>query len=255
MLLSIFSYLTPLDLIRCTRVCHRWYLLVSHHQQLWRRLFLRPECTNGNIGAVHVKHIEPFISILSTRCASSLLYIDLPVELITVEVLRELAIHCPNLEYLTLDFSSAMQLHDFSDLHEFPCNLKRLCICLSEVIFLEGFMRRIYGYISSLNTLHIIGTMEKDSVSIVEETDSYETINITKIKASAPNLRIINLYGISFVDDSHIEGIASGCLHLQCLALNFCIRITGTSFKVLMNRCERLQCLLLQNTGKFNFLL
>ncbi|CAF2589671.1 unnamed protein product [Rotaria sp. Silwood2] len=248
-LISIFSYLTPLDLIRCTRVCHRWHLLISHHQQLWRRLFLRPDCTNGNIGAVHVRHIDKFIYMLGTRCASSLIYIDLPVELVTVEVLRVLALHCPNLEYLTLDFSSAMQLHDFSELNEFPCNLKRLCICLSEVIFLEAFMRRIYGYISSLNTLHIIGTIEKTSISTTDETDTYETINISKIKTNAPNLRVINLYGIGFIDDNHIELIASGCMHLQCLALNFCVRIRGTSFKTLMNRCARLQCLLLQNTG------
>jgi hypothetical protein len=172
------------------------------------------------------------------------------VELVTVEIIRELAVHCPNLEYLTLDFSTAMQLHDFNDLNEFPCNLKRLCICLSEVIFLEAFMRRIYGFLSSLHTIHIIGTIENSSVSAQEEVDNYETINITRIKASAPNLRVINLYGIGFIDDSHIEGIASGCIHLQCLALNFCIKICGTSFKNLMTRCEKLRCLLLQNTGE-----
>jgi anti-anti-sigma regulatory factor len=143
-----------------------------------------------------------------------------------------------------------MQLHDFSELNEFPCNLKRLCICLSEVIFLEAFMRRIYGYISSVHTLHIIGTIENSSVSTQEENDNYETINISKIRAHAPNLRVINLYGISFVDDSHVEAIASGCIHLQCLALNFCVRVIGTSFKNLIIRCGKLQCLLLQNTGE-----
>jgi len=145
-----------------------------------------------------------------------------------------------------------MQLHDFSELNEFPCNLRGLCICLSDVIFLEGFMRRIYGFLSSLHTLHIIGTLEKSSVistSSPEETDSYETINISKIKANAPNLRTINLYGVGFIDDNHIEAIASGCIHLECLALNFCTRVTGTSFKNLMNRCRKLVCLLLQNTG------
>jgi len=111
-------------------------------------------------------------------------------------------------------------------------------------------MRRIYGFLSSLNTLHIIGTIEKSAASTAEETDNYETINISKIKAHAPNLRVINLYGVTFVDDSHIEAIASGCIHLQCLALNFCTRVTGTSFKLLMSRCDKLQCLLLQNTGE-----
>ncbi|CAF3761946.1 unnamed protein product [Adineta steineri] len=251
-LLAVFSYLTPLDLIRCTRVCHRWHLLVSHHSHLWRRLFLRPDSSNGYTGAVHVRRLDLFIHAIATRFNSSLIYIDLPIELITIEVLRELAIRCPNLEYLTLDFSSAMQLHDFSDLNEFPCNLKRLCICLSEVIFLEGFMRRIYSFLSSLRTLHIIGTLEKSSListSSPEETDNYETINISKIKANAPNLHTINLYGVGFIDDNHIEAIASGCIHLECLALNFCTQVTGTSFKNLMNRCRKLKCLLLQNTG------
>jgi hypothetical protein len=79
------------------------------------------------------------------------------MELITADILHELANKCPNLKYLTLDFSAAMQLHDFNDLNSFPCNLKMLCICLSEVIFLEGFMRRIYTYLSSLEILQIIG--------------------------------------------------------------------------------------------------
>lgn len=79
------------------------------------------------------------------------------MELITADVLHELANKCLNLKYLTLDFSTAMQLHDFNDLNAFPCNLKMLCICLSEVIFLEGFMRRIYAFLSSLEVLQIIG--------------------------------------------------------------------------------------------------
>lgn len=253
LLLVIFAYLTPLDLVRCTRVCHRWHQLISRHTSLWRRLYLRPDCSHGHAGAVHVHRLDAFLHALATRFSSALVYIDLPIELITIEVLRELAIRCPNLEYLTLDFSTAMQLHDFTDLHEFPCNLKRLCICLSDVIFLEGFMRRIYAFLSSLHILHVIGTLEKSSsasFSSPEETDDYETINITKIKANAPNLRVINLYGVCFIDDSHVEAIASGCIHLECLALNYCTRFKGTSLKSLMTRCRKLTCLLLQNTGK-----
>ena len=191
------------------------------------------------------------------------------MELITADVLHELANKCPNLKYLTLDFSTAMQLHDFNDLNVFPCNLRMLCICLSEVIFLEGFMRRIYAYLSSLEILQIIGTsvmmicknngrmetcfdtcflgtIEKSNEA---EEEVYETINISKIKTQTPNLRVINLYGIFFVDDNHIEIIASGCIHLNCLALNFCTRVRGSSFKNLLQRCKKLQCLLLQNTG------
>ena len=58
---------------------------------------------------------------------------------------------------MTLDFANAMQLHEFNDLNAFPCNLHNLCICLSEVIFLEGFMRRVYQSLSSVKVLHLIG--------------------------------------------------------------------------------------------------
>lgn len=52
---------------------------------------------------------------------------------------------------------SAMQLHDFSEMQAFPTKLKYMCICLSEVIFMEGFMRKIYNFINGLEILHLIG--------------------------------------------------------------------------------------------------
>lgn len=58
-----------------------------------------------------------------------------------------------------LDFSTAMQLHDFGDLQTFPARLKSLTLCLSENIFLEGFMRKVYTFISSLEILHMIGEL------------------------------------------------------------------------------------------------
>jgi len=67
---------------------------------------------------------------------------------------------CQNLKYLTLDFSNAMQLHDFNDMNSFPCNLRSLTICLSEVIFMEGFMRKVYQHLSSLEVLHLIGSLQ-----------------------------------------------------------------------------------------------
>ncbi|KAJ8317010.1 hypothetical protein KUTeg_004914 [Tegillarca granosa] len=81
------------------------------------------------------------------------------------------------------------------------------------------------------------------------EDEVYEVINIGKIKAHTPNLRIVNLYGISFIDDSHIELLASNCIHLECLALNFCLRVRGASFKMLLQRCKKIKTLLLQHTG------
>ena len=57
------------------------------------------------------------------------------------------------------------------------------------------------------------------------------------------------MYGITFIDDNHIESIASGCIHLECIALNFCSRFKGYSLKTLMNRCKKLKSLILQNTA------
>jgi hypothetical protein len=52
----------------------------------------------------------------SIRFGPSLQYIELPIELITHTVLQELAAKCPNLTHMLLDFSTAMQLHDFNDM-------------------------------------------------------------------------------------------------------------------------------------------
>lgn len=91
------------------------------------------------------------------------------------------------------DFSTAVQLHEFNDLQAFPARLKSLTICLSQVIFLEGFIRKIYTFISSLEILHLIGTYEQVED---EEEEIYEVINIHKLKASTPNLRVVNFWGV-----------------------------------------------------------
>jgi hypothetical protein len=198
-LLAIFSYLPHAELLRCGRVCRLWRS-ISQNSKLWKAVFLRPEYRG-----LHVRNLDQFLSLIGHRFSLSLQYIELPMELITADVLHELANKCPNLKYLTLDFSTAMQLHDFNDLNMFPCNLKMLCICLSEVIFLEGFMRRIYTYLSSLEILQIIGMIEiidqrfflalfsyKGTIEKSNEAEEevYETINISKIKAQTPNLRV-----------------------------------------------------------------
>ena len=178
---------------------------------------------------------------------SSLRYIELPIELITHTVLHELANKCSNLSHMLLDFSTAMQLHDFNDLHSFPTKLTTLCICLSEVIFMEGFMRKIYNFINGLEILHLIGTYEKAVEE--EEEEIYEVINIHKLKSAVPNLKIVNLYGISFLEDFHVEAFSSNCIQLECLALNFCNKFTGSVLKLLFQRCKRLKCLLVSYTG------
>jgi len=52
----------------------------------------------------------------SQRFGSSLRYIELPIEIINHTVFHELANKCPNLTHMLLDFSTAMQLHDFSEM-------------------------------------------------------------------------------------------------------------------------------------------
>ena len=139
-----------------------------------------------------------------------------------------------------------MQLHDFSEMQSFPAKLRYMCICLSEVIFMEGFMRKIYNFINGLEVLHLIGTYEKGEE---EEEEVYEVVNVHKLKSATPNLRVINLYGINFVDDSHIDAFSSNCIQLECLAVNFCSKVTGSTLKALITRSRQLKCLLMKGTN------
>ncbi|XP_041371086.1 F-box/LRR-repeat protein fbxl-1-like isoform X2 [Gigantopelta aegis] len=240
LLLKVFSFLKHSELGRVAQVCRKWRLL-AYDSRLWKCVSLR-----ADYSGLHISHLDTLLGLISLRFGATLQYIELPSEIITAPVLHELANKCPALRCMTLDFSNAMQLHDFNDLNAFPCNLRSLCICLSEVIFLEGFMRRIYSCLSSIEVLHLIGTFELSSES---EEDNYEVINIGKIKAHTPNLKVVNLYGICFLDDSHIELLCSNCIHIECLALNFCLGVRGSSFQTLIQRCKKLKTLLLQHTG------
>ena len=56
------------------------------------------------------------------------------------------------------------------------------------------------------------GTYEKVEE---EEEEIYEVINVHKLKSATPNLRVINLYGINFVDDSHIDAFSSNCIQVR----------------------------------------
>lgn len=245
-LLRIFSYLPHKEVLRISTVCKRW-LKIASDSRLWTHVSLRPE-----ISGLHVTNTDLLANIISTRFGSSLKYIELPIELITHTILHELASKCPNLTQILLDFSTAMQLHDFNALYSFPTKLQTICICLSEVIFMEGFMRKIYNFINGLEVLHLIGTYERAVEHSEEESEEiYEVINIHKLRSAVPNLKIINLFGINFIDDSHVEAFASSCLDLEYLGLNFCSKFTGSSLTVLLQKCKRLSSLIMQQTSKF----
>uniref|UniRef100_A0A1A9WPN2 F-box domain-containing protein n=1 Tax=Glossina brevipalpis TaxID=37001 RepID=A0A1A9WPN2_9MUSC len=239
-LLQIFSYLSHREICRLARVCRRWRH-IAYDTKLWKNVSLRPE-----VSGLHVGSLESLLSLISVRFGPTLRYIELPIELITHTVLHELSGKCPNLTHMLLDFSTAMQLHDFSEMQAFPTKLRYMCICLSEVIFMEGFMRKIYNFINGLEVLHLIGTYEKCEE---EEEEIYEVINVHKLKSATPNLRVINLYGINFIDDSHIDAFSSNCIQLECLAVNFCNKVTGSTLKTLIQRSKRLTCLLMNGTS------
>ncbi|XP_014099223.1 F-box/LRR-repeat protein 2 isoform X1 [Bactrocera oleae] len=239
-ILHIFSYLSHREICRLARICRRWRQ-IAYDTRLWKNVSLRPE-----VSGLHVGSLESLLALISVRFGPTLRYIELPIELITHTVLHELSGKCPNLTHMLLDFSTAMQLHDFSEMQAFPTKLRYMCICLSEVIFMEGFMRKIYNFINGLEVLHLIGTYEKCEE---EEEEIYEVINVHKLKSATPNLRVINLYGINFIDDSHIDAFSSNCIQLECLAVNFCNKVTGTTLKTLIQRSKRLNCLLMNGTS------
>jgi len=110
---------------------------------------------------------------------------------------------------------------------------------------LQAINNKFYLY---KKVLHLIGTYEKCEE---EEEEIYEVINVHKLKSATPNLRVINLYGINFIDDSHIDAFSSNCIQLECLAVNFCNKVTGSTLKTLMQRSKRLKCLLMNGTSRF----
>jgi len=244
-LLRIFSYLSHREICQYAVVCKKWNM-ISRDTQLWGFVSLRPE-----ISGLHIDRPETLTnSIMPTKFAGpNLRYLELPAELITPQVLQDLAKRCPNLTHLLLDFSQANQLNDFSELSAFPTKLRFLTLCLSDVIFLDNFMKRIYSFINGLEMLHIVGTYEKAED---EEGEVYEVVNIKTLKQATPNLRIINLYGIAFLDDTHIEAFSSNCIQLQVLCVNYCSRVEGASLKILLQRCRNLKCLMMQQTNLKN---
>ncbi|CAJ0951912.1 unnamed protein product, partial [Mesorhabditis belari] len=234
-LMNIFSYLPSQQMLRARQVCKRWKRVVDN-PALWKFVSFRQ-----NYGGLVVANLDYFLGLIGSRFCE-LKITELATDLITPSVLHEMANRCLKLQYLTLDFSTAMQLHDFTDLQSFPSRLKGLTLCLSENIFLEGFLRKVYTFISSVEILHIVGTYEKVED---EEEEVYETVNVHKLKQYLPNLRVVNLWGVPFITDEHVEALSSNCAYLECLCVNYCEKVTGSCLKLLLQRCKKLRTLFL----------
>ena len=117
-----------------------------------------------------------------------------------------------------------------------------LVVCIAEIMYKSD--RHFSTCNAVIDCVACAGTFE---LGDEEQEEIYEVINIGKIKAHTPNLRVINLYGISFVDDSHVEMLSSNCIHLESLSLSFCLKVNGSSMKNLIHRCKKLKTLLLQH--------
>ena len=60
---------------------------------------------------------------------------------------------------------------------------------------------------------------------------------------------MINLWGVSFIDDSHVEAFSSNCIQLAVLCVNYCSKVQGSTLKILIQRCKFLRCLQVQQTN------
>ncbi|XP_033220639.1 F-box/LRR-repeat protein 7 isoform X5 [Belonocnema kinseyi] len=207
-ILNIFSYLSHREICSMARVCKRWRQ-IAYDTRLWKYVSLRPE-----ISGLHVGSLENLLQLISTRFGSSLRYIELPIELITHTVLHELANKCPNLTHMLLDFSTAMQLHDFSEMQAFPTKLKYMCICLSEVIFMEGFMRKIYNFINGLEILHLIDLRSEHVIQVEWEKTSIQELDITATDLSTDCLidMLTRIPGLRFLSAGQLNGFNDSVL-------------------------------------------
>ena len=142
-LLRIFSFLSHREILKYAVVCKKWHL-ISQDSRLWGFVSLRPE-----ISGLHVQNEGHMLQLISTKFGNNLRYLELNAEMVTPNVLVDLAKKCANLTHLLLDFAQASQLHDFTDLGAFPTKLKFMTLYLSDTIFLDNFMKRIYRYIFS----------------------------------------------------------------------------------------------------------
>lgn len=117
-LLRIFSFLKHNEMMKYSIVSKKWRM-IAQDSRLWGMVSLRPE-----ISGLMIPNIDMLLKLIQNRFTTNLRYLELPCDLITREVLQELANRCPNLTHLLLDFSHGAQLADFSELNAFPTKIK-----------------------------------------------------------------------------------------------------------------------------------
>jgi hypothetical protein len=58
-----------------------------------------------------------------------------------------------------------------------------------------------------------------------EEEEVYETVNLHKLKQYTPNLKVINLWGVAFITDEHVDSLSANCAFLECMCVNYCHKV------------------------------
>ena len=137
-LLRIFSFLRHSEMMKFSVVSKKWRM-IAQDSRLWAMVSLRPEISGERRegggrqeggeadvcpAGLMIPNMDMLIKLIQTRFTTNLRYLELPCDLITREVLQELANRCPNLTHLLLDFSHGAQLADFSELNAFPTKIK-----------------------------------------------------------------------------------------------------------------------------------
>ncbi|EJW86548.1 hypothetical protein WUBG_02544 [Wuchereria bancrofti] len=103
MLQAIFSYLSPYQVLIVGQVCKRWKE-IAQSPSLWHLISFRP-----SYGGLQVTNQEYLLHLIGSRF-TELRVIELATDLITPNVLHELAARCPQLWSMTLGKTSSNRL-------------------------------------------------------------------------------------------------------------------------------------------------
>jgi len=114
----VLSFLTLKELLRCASVNKKWRTLV-YDSRLWSVISLRAEYGGLTVSAKckqfelfvtknrerftsQVSSIDALLALISVRFGPSLRLIEIPMDLIQINVLHDLANKCPKLRHMTL---------------------------------------------------------------------------------------------------------------------------------------------------------